>query len=242
MHPSFERAFDLKEDELIKRRVEETYNAISPHFASTRERVWPPTAEFLSECSPCHLGDLGCGTGRALIHAARLGSTVIGIDSSPVQLETAAKAVSRAGLERMVRLVRGDLENIPLEDNVLDHSIMIASLHHLPTRERRVRALDEASRCTRSCGSLQVSVWTWDQDRFRKRYLERLGGERRNEELEGPLPGDFMVPWNKGERRMRFYHLYGPLELEGEIADSGWRLSRSFFDGRNHWAECVKDL
>jgi hypothetical protein len=117
---------------------------------------------------------------------------------------------------------------------------MIASLHHIPTKVQRTTALDEAFRCTKPGGCLQVSVWTWDQERFRNRHLERISGEREMDHLDGPLPGDFMVPWKRGEERMRFYHLYGPGELEEEVSISNWHLSRSYFDGRNHWVECFK--
>ncbi len=230
----------MKESGPIKRMVEETYDAISPHFAKTRERVWPPTAEFLLERSPCYLGDLGCGTGRALVHAAGMGSTVVGIDSSRGQIDAARKAVLEAALENRVEILRGDLEDLPLPDEILDHCIMIASLHHIPTRAHRIKALDEAYRCTKPEGSLQVSVWTWDQERFRNRHLERINGVREPDANDGPLPGDFIVPWNRGERRMRFYHLYGPGELEEEVSLSNWDLARSYFDGRNHWAECLK--
>jgi SAM-dependent methyltransferase len=60
--------------------VKEAYDDIAPHFAQTRENVWPPTKAFIEEVSPCRIGDLGCGTGRALIEAASRGCKVVGVD------------------------------------------------------------------------------------------------------------------------------------------------------------------
>jgi len=137
-------------------------------------------------------------------------------------------------------LMEGDLEELPLDDGVLDLCLMIAALHHLPDRKARIRALEEAYRVTADGGSLQVSVWTWDQERFREQHLSRIEGRREPDEHDGPLSGDFMVPWKKGEEAIRFYHLYGPGELEEEVSSTGWTLLRSFFDGRNHWVECLK--
>ncbi|MBN1539768.1 MAG: methyltransferase domain-containing protein [Candidatus Thermoplasmatota archaeon] len=224
----------------IRKDVRDAYDRIAPFFAETREKVWPPTMELIRERSPCILGDLGCGSGRALIEAARQGCRVVGIDSSEGQLKAAGRVLETGGFKNGPTLLQGDLSSLPLEDRVLDACLMIAVLHHLPQREERVRALEEAFRITRPGGVLQVSVWTHDQDRFRERHLSRIEGRRDQDELDGPLPGDHFVPWKRGSSAMRFYHLYGHGELEHEISMSPWTLQRSFFDGRNHWAECIR--
>ncbi|MBN1389327.1 MAG: class I SAM-dependent methyltransferase [Candidatus Thermoplasmatota archaeon] len=226
--------------EEIKEMVRGTYDSIAPYFAGTRDRVWPPTMDIIRERSPCILGDLGCGTGRALVEASRHGCRVIGIDSSEGQLDMARISLENEGFLDGHSLVQGDLSSLPLKDGHLDVCLMIAVLHHLPSEEDRVLALNEAYRVTRPQGVLQVSVWSWDQDRFRKRHLSRTEGERPLDELDGPLSGDQFVPWNRGQQAMRFYHLYGPGELESEVSRSSWTLHRSFFDGRNHWVECVR--
>ncbi|MGA1866823.1 MAG: class I SAM-dependent methyltransferase [Thermoplasmatota archaeon] len=230
----------MTRSEDIRNDIRDVYDRIAPYFAETRERVWPPTMELVRERSPCTLGDLGCGSGRALIEAARQGCRVIGIDSSEGQLEVAGKSLEAAGYGRDSTLLLGDLVSLPLEDRALDVCLMIAVLHHLPGEDERVLALEEAYRVTRPGGVLQVSVWTWDQDRFRERHLSRIEGGRDPDELDGPLPGDQFVPWKRGSIAMRFYHLYGHGELECEISRSTWTLQRSFFDGRNHWVECFR--
>lgn len=222
--------------------VKEAYNDIAPHFAETRENVWPPTRTFIEEVSPCKIADLGCGTGRSLIEAGSRGCSLVGVDSSERQLEIASSLMISAGINTSVRLIESDLEELPLENGELDAGIMIASLHHLPVRDSRISALNEAYRCIRNGGRLQVSVWTWDQERFKEKHVSRSQGTRELDEFDGPLLGDFMVPWKKGTYQKRFYHLYGPGELEKEIFDSHWILQRSYFDGRNHWAECIKVL
>ncbi|MGA1873274.1 MAG: class I SAM-dependent methyltransferase [Thermoplasmatota archaeon] len=224
----------------IKRSVSRTYDNIAPHFAPTRENVWPPTMELIRYRSPCIIGDLGCGTGRALVEAASRGCSVIGIDSSGGQLEMARSALIKTGLIGSARLYVADMEDVPLNDRELDICLMIASLHHLPDADSRRSALNEAYRITKPGGILQVSVWTWDQERFRRRHLDRLHGRRSTDDDDGQATGDFLVPWKKGTNAMRFYHLYGPGELEREIRSSRWTLQRSFFDGRNHWAECIR--
>ena len=54
--------------------------------------------------------ELGCGTGRNLVQAARRYPTASfhGIDISSEMLASAARCIARAGRERQVRLARGD--------------------------------------------------------------------------------------------------------------------------------------
>lgn len=231
----------MKDPEGIKRSLRETYDAIAPHFSERRKELWAPMKLFIDEVSPCTIADLGCGAGRSLIYAANKGCTVIGIDTSSGQLEMAAKNLRDEGVEEKVELIRSDLEELDMKDECWDHCMIIASLHHIPDRIGRIRSLDEAHRCTEHKGRILISVWSWDQERFREDHLSRINGERIIGELDGPEPGDVYVPWKEGVTRLRFYHLYGPGELEDEIASSRWSLSRSYFDGRNHWAECIKD-
>lgn len=54
--------------------------------------------------------EIGCGTGRNLIAAARCwpGARFYGIDISEEMLKTARASIARAGLERRVRVAQGD--------------------------------------------------------------------------------------------------------------------------------------
>lgn len=227
----------------IKELVREAYDSIAPHFSRTRERIWPPTEVFLKEVSPCKIADLGCGTGRAISRCVELGCDIIGIDGSSEQLGQSRERLENEGApEGSYTLIQADLEDLPLEDMSVHNCIMIASLHHLPTGDQRINSLKEALRITRPGGYIQVSAWTWDQKRFGKDHLSRINGERETGPQDGALPGDFLVPWKEGVRRLRFYHLYGPGELEEEVKEAGWKLTRSYFDGRNHWAEASKSM
>ena len=222
------------------KQTELTYDKIAQHFAATRQTVWPPTNSFLLEVSPCRLGDLGCGNGRGILRSLELGCTVVALDSSRRQLDVAKEAVEATGSKNKVEFHHGDLSSLPLRESSLDNAIMIAALHHLDTADSRIGSLNEIHRCLVIGGKVQISVWTWDQERFRDTYLGRIRGRIPKKEWDGESPGDFIVPWRKGRYAQRFYHLYGPGELEEEIERSDLKLLRSYFDGRNHWAECVK--
>jgi SAM-dependent methyltransferase len=215
--------------------IEETYDSISGSFSRRRRELWPPMVAFLEEAGrPCRLLDIGCGAGRALKAAIEHGCDSVGIDLSANQLQEARMLVGDD-----VQLVQADMRRIPFPDRSFDRIMMIAALHHLPDRGARVEALREAKRLLVDGGRSLISVWSWDQDRFRDRHLSRINGERSVDGSDGPLPGDFLVPWKDGVHAMRFFHLYGPDELRSEAKEAGWIVQRSYFDGKNHWIELL---
>jgi len=60
--------------------------------------------------------ELGCGTGRVALPLGRDGSTVVGIDRSAPMLDRARVRVRRARLQSRIRLVRGDIRQLPFPD------------------------------------------------------------------------------------------------------------------------------
>src|SRR5262245_39922469 len=57
--------------------------------------------------------ELGCGTGRVALPVARKGVVVVGIDRSESMLARARMKVGRARLASRVKLIRGDIRNLP---------------------------------------------------------------------------------------------------------------------------------
>jgi SAM-dependent methyltransferase len=92
--------------------------------------------------------DLGCGTGaftRRLSAPWRLVTT--GVDISPRSIER-AKAIGGA------QFIVGDIGNCALPSASYDCAVMSGVLHHLPTRQDRIRSLREALRLLRPGGRL----------------------------------------------------------------------------------------
>ena len=58
-----------------------------------------------------------------------------------------------------------DCLELPFKAAVFDSVVSIAMVHHLSTVERRVKAIEELCRITRSGGTLLVYVWAFEQDR-----------------------------------------------------------------------------
>lgn len=92
--------------------------------------------------------DAACGTGRHAEYLARLGHTVIGVDSSEEML-----AIARAKVPSG-RFVSGELESLPVPDDHVDVVVCALALSHVPDLEP---VFAEFARVLRPGGSLVVS-------------------------------------------------------------------------------------
>lgn len=68
-----------------------------------------------------------------------------------------------------------DTLNLPYRDESFDAALSIAVIHHLATRDRRVRALRELARILRVGGRILITVWAKEQ-RHRKVSTENNTG------------------------------------------------------------------
>ncbi|MEZ5774556.1 MAG: class I SAM-dependent methyltransferase [Hyphomicrobiaceae bacterium] len=94
----------------IYRSQRHIYDLTRKYYLLGRDRLIaeldPPTGG--------HVLELGCGTGRNLVLAARrhTDAQLHGIDISQAMLETAAASIKRAGLDRRIRLAAGDASSV----------------------------------------------------------------------------------------------------------------------------------
>ena len=124
--------------------------------------------------------ELGCGTGRIAVPLGRAGVPLTGIDRSAAMLTVARQRVERARLRRHVRLVRGDIRDLPFPDATF--SVVMAPYGVLQSllRERDLAATLAAVRAVLRAGGtfgleLVADLPAWDE--YRKRIS--LSGWRR---------------------------------------------------------------
>ncbi|HEY9482061.1 MAG TPA: methyltransferase domain-containing protein [Micromonosporaceae bacterium] len=99
---------------------------------------------------------LGCGTGvevRALRRRTRPDAAIVGIDHSPVLIDTARRLTADEGLDHNVRYETGDAHRLPYPDDEFD----IVTLHTLISHvDDPLQVLREARRVVRPGGTIAI--------------------------------------------------------------------------------------
>jgi ubiquinone/menaquinone biosynthesis C-methylase UbiE/DNA-binding MarR family transcriptional regulator len=111
--------------------------------------------------------DLGCGTGELLSTVAPRVRSVVGVDNSREMLDAADRRIR--GLElppQRARLLRADLDRIPLADDCCDAATMLLVLSYV---DAPTRVLAELSRLLRPGGrGVVVTLLRHDREDFRR--------------------------------------------------------------------------
>ena len=99
--------------------------------------------------------DVGCGSGRYMLHALRRGAArVTGVDLSPQMLERASAELGALHADATVALVQGSLAALPVPDARADLTVCGLVVGHLDDLRQ---ALAELRRVTRPGGTLLCS-------------------------------------------------------------------------------------
>lgn len=141
--------------ELEKKYVHRVYDAIAPHFSSTRFAKWPKVATFLNSLPSGSLVlDAGCGNGKYL--GLNPNCFFLGCDISPSLIKICA--------DRGHEVLVADAVNLPYRTGYGDAAISIAVLHHLSTEKRRKKAIEELVRVVKKGGLVLITVWAVEQE------------------------------------------------------------------------------
>ena len=217
--------------------VHAVYQAIAPHFSSTRHKPWPLVSSFLNSFAPGSIGlDIGCGNGKYL---------PVNSDIFIVASDRSANLVAIAAQHEPHGVIVADALDLPHPRGTFDFAMSIAMLHHLSTPERRVEAVEAVLDTLRSgcdLGGQQAKalfyVWALEQKRSRR------GWDQGDDQ-------DILVPWvtktnGSGQDAEdtktfnRYYHLYREGELEKDIAAAGGVVVESGYERDNWWAVATR--
>ncbi|XP_072248247.1 probable tRNA methyltransferase 9B isoform X2 [Leuresthes tenuis] len=155
--------------QLERDHVHSVYEKIAPYFNDSRYKAWPKVQQFLLDLPPGSIvADIGCGNGKYL-H--------INQDVFKLGCDVCRPLVDFAWSQgHEVQMCDG--LHLPYRDRCFDAVLSIAVIHHLSTKERRIRAIKEMARTLRVGGRIMIYVWAMEQKR---RKFEKQ---------------DIFVPWN----------------------------------------------
>lgn len=166
LDPTYEQDFTAPQhspEELETKHVHSLYDAIAPHFSSTRHSRWPRVEAFLRSIPPGALvADIGCGNGKYL--GANPSLFTVGCDRSLPLVEIAK--------ERGHQAFVADALAPPFRSGVADVALSIAVLHHISTVPRRIQLFEALIRSLRVGGLALVYAWALEQGKDSRRVFE----------------------------------------------------------------------
>ncbi|XP_076002503.1 putative tRNA methyltransferase 9B [Genypterus blacodes] len=158
---------------LERDHVHSVYDKIAPYFNDSRYKAWPKVRQFLLDLPQGSIvADVGCGNGKYLNinqEVFKLGCDV-------------CRPLVDAAWSQGHEVQMCDGLYLPYRDGCFDAVLSIAVIHHLSTKERRIRAIKEMARTLRVGGCIMIYVWAMEQKR---RKFEKQ---------------DIFVPWNPNPR------------------------------------------
>lgn len=150
--------------------------------------------------------DLGCGNARNLIPFHNF--SCYAVDFSKKMLDKAKLTSEKYGLD--INLYKSDLDKLPFKDNFFDYALMLASLHHLETKEKRLNALKEIHRILKNNGIVLITVW----NKWQLKFLFKKK--------------DTLIPWKqKNKIYYRYYHLFNYFELKSLLKKVNFKILES---------------
>lgn len=198
----------------IIRETRQNYNVIAKEWDASRHL---PSAIKIAQIRSVKKGmsvlDVGCGNGFIAPFILSRGASYVGLDISG-SLIVLAKKKFKKEIKAGAKFLTGNIvAKIPFKKETFDRVFCFAVLHHIPSDQLRLRALQEIFRVLKKNGQAVVVVWNllnqWPRARFS--IDEKI--KNKPSELDA---GDLLVPWKgtKNKTIERYLHLFTERELK----------------------------
>lgn len=202
---------------LNRRKIIEVFDSIAEDFDRTRRKIW----KSLEDAGPFFeniILDLGAGSGRNSRYIAERGAKlVIAADASIGMLR---RLIMKLNNRNIIEPIRCDALYLPFKSSIFDKVIFIATIHHIPGKRNRVKAVEEIYRVLKKDGILLITAWARIQLRFLKKLPSMI-----KMYIKGYEFGDIFVPWKD---KMRFYHLFTLRELKSLVKSAGFIIEKAY--------------
>jgi tRNA (uracil-5-)-methyltransferase TRM9 len=206
----------------------EFYDRFGDQFSATRQRLQPGVKKIL-ETIPADVSvlDLGCGNGHFLHELIRRGhkAPLLGVDFS---LPLLRDAESTPGVSfRAVDLSQWAVDSEQwAADGGWDVITMFATLHHIPSKEKRLDILRSVHKLMKPDGKFILSNWQFLNSaklRSRIQAWDKFGINEHDLD-----EGDYLLDWRSGGEGLRYAHQFSAGELLGLADQAGMRVTDSF--------------
>jgi len=217
----------------ILSETKQIYDAIAPDFSDTRGKWWQPPIGLTDQL---HDGmkvlDLGCGNGRFAELFRGKNIEYLGIDNSEELIKICQ---ARFAGEKNIKFEVGDVIDFCRDGacpvSTYDLVLMIAVLHHIPSKKLRLQILKNIHNVLAPGGKLIMRNWNLFNRQTAKRYYKRL--------LDFPYKisrgswsfKDAFIPWKgTGKQKFRYVHSFTKGEMQKLLREAGFKDINSYYE------------
>ncbi len=224
----------------ILHQTRDIYNAIAGDFSSTRGKWWKGFGNFSQYVKPGDsVLDLGCGNGRMADIFSDSQVSYLGLDNSEELIKIARKRFEN---NPKVKFEAGDILDLHLEKGKYSLVLLIAVLHHIPTKELRLKVLRDVFSCLKPGGRLVMSNWNlWEifgSFNYRFRYWKHLFNFFEKGRRGVWSFKDAFVPWKMSSPNwhLRYVHSFSLGETKKLLRKAGFEVERINYEKRGEKA------
>ena len=193
--------------------VANQYDIIYKAFDTSRVRIWNNVKLFLNNPNDNEtLLDCGCGNGKNMVYASKLGYICEGFDISHKLLDIC--------YNKKLNVFYNDVLNINT-DKKYDKIISIAVLHHLETVNEQIIAINKLLECLNSDGKLLVSFWS------KEKHFDNKDNNKSDcrDFITGPNYVDWKLSKDNVIKRYYYIHDYKSIKDLADKIDSYYDIT-----------------
>lgn len=225
---------EIEPTQLEEQNVLKVYDKIAQDFSITRISIWRGVKQFLDLIEPnSTVIDLGCGNGKNI---QRQDLKWIAVDQCVGFLKICEDRFKDWSIKPQI--VEANIVKIPLENQIADYLICIATFHHLASIENRQKCLLEIKRVLKTGGKGLMTVWAHEFEKgfAWEKEIKRQGGGQ-----------DILIPWRgtqqKGgvqpQKEDRYYHFFKKDEIINLIEEH-FVIEKIWFETNNWFILFIK--
>ena len=198
-------------------KIIQDYNQIAINYDQARPEPWAEMKflanDFLKDGD--RVLDLGCGAGRFYEFLKDKNIKYTGLDNSEKFIK-----IARAKYPQLQFLL-GDALNLPFPNNYFDKVYSIALLHHIPSRQARLKIIYETKRVLKPDGFLILTVWNLWQKPKTRNLIFKYGWQK----ILGKSKLDFkdILMDFEGSRNV-YFHCFTCKELIDLVKCAGFKI------------------
>lgn len=214
----------LKYAKYLIEKTKDYFDKNVDSFSSTRSQLWPELDELKKYIKDGEkILDLGCGNGRLFELFRNKNIKYTGVDSS-------AKFVKKAKEKYGDYFIVADAFDLPLPDDSFDSIWAIAFFHHIPSKQFRLKALEEIKRVLKKNGKVIMTCWNFYQFHYLRILLKFT-----LRKLFGLSKLDFkdVLLSPKKIKIQRYYHAFTKKELKKLFQKAGFKVEEVKYLKRN---------